>query len=36
MGDLLAYVTDMLHPVGFDAIVANDFQAVREMLDRTG
>ena len=35
VGDILAYVNDVLHPHGFEAIVKDDFAALRQMLQRT-
>jgi internalin A len=32
VGDMLVYVSDVLHPHGFEAIVKDDFSALREML----
>lgn len=32
VGDMLAYVNDVLHPHGFDEIVKEDFAALRQML----
>jgi hypothetical protein len=34
IGDMLAYVNDVLHPHGFDEIVKDDFAALRQMLER--
>jgi internalin A len=34
VGEMLAYIADMLHPVGFEQIVANDFAAVQDRLQR--
>jgi hypothetical protein len=34
IGDMLAYVTDVLTPHGFDEIVKDDFAALRQMLSR--
>jgi internalin A len=34
VGDMLAYVNDVLHPHGFDEIVKDDFAALRQMLQR--
>jgi hypothetical protein len=34
VSDMLAYVNDVLHPHGFEAIVKNDFAALRQMLQR--
>jgi len=34
IGDILAYVHDELHPHGFKQITANDYEAVRELLER--
>jgi internalin A len=34
VGDILAYVNDVLHPHGFEAIVKDDFAALRRMLSR--
>jgi hypothetical protein len=34
VGDILAHVNDMLHPHGFEAIVKDDFGALRQMLQR--
>jgi internalin A len=34
VSDMLAYVNDVLHPHGFEAIVKNDFAALRQMLHR--
>jgi hypothetical protein len=34
VGDMLAYVNDVLHPHGFDEIVKDDFAALRQMLSR--
>jgi internalin A len=34
VGDILAYVNDVLHPHGFEAIVKDDFAALRQMLQR--
>ena len=33
VSDMLAYVNDVLHPHGFDAIVKDNFAALRRMLD---
>jgi hypothetical protein len=35
VGDMLVYVGDLLHPHGFEAIVKDDFSALRQMLQRT-
>jgi internalin A len=35
VGDMLAYASDVLHPHGFEAIVKDDFAALRQMLQRT-
>jgi hypothetical protein len=32
VGDILAHVSDVLRPVGYDAIVRNDFAVLKEML----
>jgi internalin A len=32
--EMLAHINDMLHPVGFDAIVADDFAGVKALLER--
>jgi internalin A len=32
VGDMLAYMNDLLHPHGFEAIVQDDFAALRQML----
>jgi internalin A len=34
IGDILAYVNDVLHPHGFDEIVKDDFAGLRQMLQR--
>ena len=34
IGDILGFIADTLHPYDFDAIVKDDFAAVREMLKR--
>ena len=34
IGDMLAYVNDVLTPHGFDEIVKDDFAALRQMLQR--
>ena len=34
IGDMLAYVNDVLSPHGFDEIVKDDFAALRQMLQR--
>jgi internalin A len=34
IGDMLAYVNDVLTPHGFDEIVKDDFAALRQMLER--
>jgi hypothetical protein len=34
VGDILAYVNDVLHPHGFEAIEKDDFAALRQMLQR--
>ena len=34
IGDMLAYVNDVLSPHGFDEIVKDDFAALRKMLQR--
>jgi len=34
VGDMLAYVNDVLVPHGFDEIVKDDFVALRQMLER--
>jgi internalin A len=34
VNEMLAYINDQLHPFGFDAIVANDFAAVKGLLER--
>jgi hypothetical protein len=34
IGEILAHISDQLHPHGFDSIVANNFAAVKELLDR--
>ena len=34
VADILAYVNDVLHPHGFEAIVKDDFAALRQMLRR--
>jgi len=34
IGEILAHISDQLHPHGFDSIVANDFVAVKELLER--
>lgn len=34
IGNILGFIADTLHPQGFDAIVKDDFAAVREMLSR--
>ena len=31
---MLAHIADVLHPVGFEQIVAGDFAAVKERLQR--
>jgi internalin A len=36
VGDMLAYVNDTLHPHGFDAIVKDDYAALRQMLSARG
>jgi hypothetical protein len=33
VGDMLAYINDVLHPHGFDAIVKDNFAALRHMLE---
>lgn len=35
IGDILGFIADKLHPRSFDAIVKDDYAAVREMLPRT-
>ena len=32
VGDILAFINDVLHPDGFEAIVANEYQGLRTML----
>lgn len=34
IGDILAFLADQLAPRGIDAIVADDFRAIRELLER--
>ena len=34
IGDMLAYLNDVLSPHGFDDIVKDDFAALRQMLQR--
>jgi hypothetical protein len=34
IGDILGFISDELHPHGFDNIVKDDFAAVRELLDK--
>ena len=34
VSDILAHVNDVLHPQGFEAIVKDDFAALRQMLQR--
>jgi internalin A len=34
VGDILAHVNDVLHPHGFEAIVEDNFAALRQMLRR--
>jgi hypothetical protein len=34
VGEILAYITDVLTPRGFDAIVKDDFAVLRQMLSR--
>jgi hypothetical protein len=34
IGDMLAYVNDVLSPHGFDEIVKDDFAGLRQMLER--
>jgi internalin A len=34
IGDMLAYINDILHPHGFDDIVKDDFAGLRQMLER--
>ena len=34
IGDMLAYLNDVLAPHGFDDIVKDDFAALRQMLQR--
>ena len=34
IGEILAHISDQLHPHGFDTISANNFAAVKELLDR--
>ena len=34
IGDMLAYVNDVLTPHGFDEIVKDDFAALRQMLQQ--
>jgi hypothetical protein len=34
VGDILAYVNDVLRPHGFEAIEKDDFAALRQMLQR--
>jgi hypothetical protein len=34
VGDMLAYVNDVLSPRGFDEIVKDDFAGLRQMLQR--
>ena len=34
VGEVLDYINDVLSPRGFDAIVKNDFAALRQMLQR--
>ena len=34
VSDILAHVNDVLHPHGFEAIVKDDFAALRQMLQR--
>jgi internalin A len=36
IGNILGFIADTLHPHGFDAIVENDFAAVRQMLPPVG
>jgi hypothetical protein len=36
VGDMLAYVADALAPRGYDAVVKDDFAAVREAIERDG
>jgi len=33
--NILSQIATMLHPVGYEAIEANDFQMLRQMLDRS-
>ncbi len=34
VGDMLAHIADVLHPIGFEQIVDGDFAGVRQMLQR--
>jgi hypothetical protein len=34
VGDILAYINDILHPHGFDDIVKDNFAGLRQMLER--
>jgi hypothetical protein len=36
IGDILAYINDVLTPHGFDEIVKNDFAGLRQMLSGHG
>ena len=36
VGDVHKHINDMVHDVGFDAIVADDFAGVRELLAQRG
>jgi hypothetical protein len=35
VGDILAYIDDVLRPRGFETIVADDFAVLRQILQRT-
>jgi hypothetical protein len=34
VGDMLSFIADQLAPRGFDAVTADEFRAIRELLDR--
>lgn len=34
VGDILAFISDVLHPHSFEAIVADDYKGLRTMLER--
>jgi hypothetical protein len=34
VGEMLAHISDKLHPHGFESIVANEFVSVKDLLER--